>query len=120
MAALVDDAGWLRVTPSVHMEQSKVQEPLNSLKKSDPAAYQMLIKESNAGLNPSDALRKAGSVFATDKAHLGVLDGVRKKLGRDIDFSRQGDRERIGNALIQRIRQTGGFNVAGDRLQGCH
>jgi RHS repeat-associated protein len=84
----------------VHMEQSKVQGSLDSLKKSDPAAYQTLVKESNAGLNPSDAMRKAGSLFATDKAYLGVVDGVRKKLGRDIDVSKQGDREAIGNSLI--------------------
>lgn len=103
----------------VHMEQSKVQGALGNLKKSDPAAYQTLIKESNAGLNPTDAMRKVGSVFGTDKAYLGVLDGVRKKLRRDIDFSKQSDREAIGNALIQHIRRTGGCDVAGDKLQGC-
>ena len=85
----------------VHMEQSRVQGSLDSLKKSDPAAYKTLVAESNAGLNPSDAMRRAGSIFPTDKAYLGVLDGVRKQLGRNIDFSKQGDREAIGNALIQ-------------------
>ena len=40
-------------------------------------------------------------------------------LGRNIDFSKQGDREAIGNALIQHIRKTGGCDVAGDKLQGC-
>jgi len=104
----------------VHMEQSKVQGALDNLKKSDPAAYQTLIKESNAGLNPTGGLRTLGSRFATDKAYLGVLDGVRKQLGRDIDFSKQSDREAIGNALIQHIRKTGGCDVAGDKLQGCH
>lgn len=103
----------------VHMEQSKVQESLNSLKTSDPAAYQTLVKESNAGLNPSADMRRLGSVFGTDKAYMGVLDGVRKQLGRNIDFSKQGDREAIGNALIQHIRKTGGCDVAGDKLQGC-
>jgi len=44
---------------------------------------------------------------------------VRKQLGRNIDFSKQGDREAIGNALIQNIRRTGGCDVAGDKLQGC-
>ena len=58
------------------------------------------IPESNAGLNPTDRMRQVGSVYATDKAYLGVLDGVRKQLGRNIDFSKQGDREAIGNALI--------------------
>jgi hypothetical protein len=103
----------------VHMEQTKLQGSLDNLKKSDPAAYQTLIKESNAGLNPTDALRRAGSVFSTDKAYLGVLDGVRKQLGHNIDFSRQSDREAIGNALIKHIRETGGCDVAGDRIQNC-
>jgi hypothetical protein len=101
------------------MEQSKVQEHLDNLKKSDPAAYQTLIKESNAGLNPTGGVRTLGSSFPTDKAYLGVLDGVREKLKRDIDFSKQSDREAIGNALIQHIRKTGGCDVAGDKLQGC-
>ncbi|MBZ2183598.1 MAG: hypothetical protein K7J46_02730 [Bryobacter sp.] len=104
----------------VHMEQSKVQGALDNLKKSDRAAYQTLIKEGNAGLNPTKDMRTLGSTFGTDKVYLGVLDGVRKKLGRDIDFSRQSDREAIGNALIQHIHKTGGCDVAGDKLQGCH
>jgi len=103
----------------VHMEQSKVQEHLDNLKKSDSAAYQTLIKESNAGLNPTGATRWLGSRFGTDEAYLKVLDGVRKTLGRNIDFSKQSDREAIGNALIQHIRQTGGCDVGGERIQGC-
>ena len=101
----------------VNREQTKVQGALDSLKKSDPAAYDKLVKESNAGLNPSENLRKAA--FGTDKAYLGVLDGVRKNLGRDIDFRKQSDREAIGNALIQHIRKTGGCDVAGAKLKGC-
>jgi hypothetical protein len=88
-------------------------------KKSNPVAYKTLIAESNAGLNPTQDLRKLVSLFSTDKAYLGVLDGVRQMLGRDIDFSKQGDREAIGNTLIQHIRKTGGCDVAGDKLQGC-
>lgn len=103
----------------VHMEQSKVQASLDSLKKSDPAAYSKLVTESNAGLNPSATLRAIGSRFATEKAYLRVLDGVRKQLGRNIDFARQSDREAIGYALIQHIRKTGGCDVAGDKLEGC-
>jgi hypothetical protein len=37
-----------------------------------------------------------------------ILYEVRKKLGRNIDFSIQSDREAIGNALIEHIRLTGG------------
>ncbi|MEO5926977.1 MAG: RHS repeat-associated core domain-containing protein [Bryobacteraceae bacterium] len=106
----------------VNKEQSRVQGNLDKLKKSDPAAYLLLIAESNAGLNPTDALRSLA--VGTDKAYLGVLDGVRTKLGRNIDFSKQRDREAIGNALIQHIRETGGCDVLGDigdgrTLQGC-
>jgi len=57
--------------------------------------------------------------FSTDKAYAGVLDGVRKDLGRDIDFSKQSDREAIGNALIKHIRQTGGCDVNGKKQSGC-
>ncbi len=63
--------------------------------------------------------RPLGSRFATDKAYLGVLDGVRKQLGRNIDFARQSDREAIGYALIQHIRKTGECDVAGENLKGC-
>jgi hypothetical protein len=38
---------------------------------------------------------------------------------RNIDFSKQGDREAIGNALIQHIRQTGGCDVNGKKQGGC-
>ena len=100
------------------MEQTKVQDSLDSLKKSDPGAYRTLIDESNAGLNPKGAMRFASTRFETDKAYQGVLDGVRKGLGRDINFSKQSDREAIGNALIDHIRKTGGCDVAGDKLKG--
>lgn len=103
----------------VHMEQSKVESSLKALEKKDPAAYKTLIAESNAGLNPTGATRTLGNRFPTDAAYLKVLDGVRKSLGRDINFSKQSDREAIGNALIQHIRQTGGCDVGGERLQGC-
>lgn len=103
----------------VHMEQSNVQGSLDALKKSDPAAYKTLVAESNAGLNPTDRMRKVGSVYSTDKAYLGVLDGLRKQLGRNIDFSKQGDREVIGNALIHHIRQKGGCDVTGDKVTVC-
>jgi len=47
------------------------------------------------------------------------LAGVRKDLGRNIDFSKQGDREAIGNALIKHVRQTGGCDVNGKKQGGC-
>lgn len=52
-------------------------------------------------------------------AYADVLAGVRTSLGRDINFANQGDREAIGNALVQHVRQTGGCDVAGSRANGC-
>ncbi|MGH7489234.1 MAG: hypothetical protein ACREMY_27065, partial [bacterium] len=103
----------------VHNEQSAVQGQLNSLQQSDPAAYAKTIGEINGALNPGTLGKEASSLFSTDKAFQGVLNGVRKDLGRNIDFSKQGDREAIGNALIQHIRQTGGCDVNGKKQGGC-
>jgi hypothetical protein len=43
----------------------------------------------------------------------------RKSLEHDIDFANQQDREAIGNAVANHIRQTNGCDVAGDRAYGC-
>jgi RHS repeat-associated protein len=43
----------------------------------------------------------------------------RNDLGRNIDFSKQSDREAIGNALINHVRQTGGCDVNGSNQAGC-
>ncbi|HWB85158.1 MAG TPA: RHS repeat-associated core domain-containing protein [Bryobacteraceae bacterium] len=97
----------------VHTEQTEVQKQLDSLNKSDPAAYAKTISEINGVLNPTGVGAKtASSLFPTDRAFGGVLDSVRRTLGRNIDFSKQSDREAIGNALINHIRQQGGCNVS--------
>jgi hypothetical protein len=98
----------------VHNEQSSVQRQLNALQQSDPKAYRNAINQINGALNGA----VAGSLqrlIGTDRAYAGVLAGVRKNLGRNIDFSKQSDREAIGNALIKHIRQPGGCDVTG----GC-
>lgn len=69
--------------------------------------------EINGSLNPSGVEAAAAKLFPTDRAYGQVLDGVRGQLGRNIDFSNQGDREAIGNALINHIRQPGGNDVTG-------
>jgi hypothetical protein len=51
--------------------------------------------------------------LGTDKAYSQVLDEARNDLGRDIDFSKQSDREAIGNKLIAHIRRVGACDVAG-------
>lgn len=103
----------------VHNEQSAVQGQLDNLQQSDAAAYKSTISEINSALNPGTVGQFASTRFATDKAYAGVLDGVRKDLGRNIDFSKQSDREAIGNALIKHIRQTGGCDVNGSKQGGC-
>ena len=70
-------------------------------------------------LNPTGAMQFASSRFGTDAAYQEVLEGVRKGLGRNIDFTKQSDREAIGNALIKHIREMGGCDVAGHKINGC-
>ena len=96
----------------MHMEQTEVQKQLDSLNKSDSGAYAKTISEINSVLNPGIAGQVASSLFSTDRAFGGVLNGVRKSLGRNLDFSKQSDREAIGNALIQHLRQKGGCDVS--------
>ena len=103
----------------VHNEQSAVQGQLDGLQQSNPDAYKTTISEINGALNPGALGTFASTRFSTDKAYAGVLDGVRKDLGRNIDFSKQSDREAIGNALINHIRQTGGCDVNGKKQGGC-
>ena len=102
----------------VHNEQSSVQGQLNSFQQSDPTGYAKAIGEINGSLN-SPLTQNLEKLSSTDSAYAGVLAGVRKDLGRNIDFSKQGDREAIGNALIKHIRQTGGCDVNGKKQAGC-
>ena len=109
----------------VHMEQSVVQQSLNNLQSQNPDAYNTAITELNGLLNgkssmTANALSAVGStVLSTDAAYGQVLQGVRTSLGHDINFANQGDREAIGNALVQHVRQTGGCDVAGTKAEGC-
>jgi RHS repeat-associated protein len=102
----------------VHTEQSAVQGQLDSLKQSDSAAYSKTITEINGSLNGL-VTKGLEQLTGTDRAYAGVLAGVRKDLGRDIDFSKQSDREAIGNALIKHVRQTGGCDINGKKQPGC-
>ena len=109
----------------VNLEQSAVQKGLDGLKSANPSAYGTAIKEINGLLNgnsstAANALKAIGGVLLpTDKAYAQVLGGVRKSLGHDINFANQKDREAIGLALVQHVRQTGGCDVAGDKASGC-
>ena len=83
-----------------------------------PAGYTKAIGEINGSLNGL-ATKGLEQLTGTDRAYAGVLAGVRKDLGRNIDFSKQGDREAIGNALIKHVRQTGGCDLNGSKQAGC-
>jgi hypothetical protein len=56
----------------VHNEQTSVQGQLDSLKQSDPNAYNKTVTEINGALNPGSLGKEAASVFSTDKAFQGV------------------------------------------------
>ena len=76
-------------------------------------------------LRPESAWRAAGlgvvgRLLTTDGPYGNVLAEVRKSLGHDINFANQKDREAIGNAIVNHIRQTGGCDVAGTRANGCN
>ena len=92
----------------VHMDQTGVQSQLDKLRHTDPDKYARIIKDINASLNPGVFKSKLGKIAGSDRAFSAILDAVRAKLGRNIDFSIQSDREAIGNALIDHIRLTGG------------
>jgi RHS repeat-associated protein len=103
----------------VHMEQTEVQNMVDTLRQDDPAKYNQTITEINQSLNPGILGNAFGNIYATDRAYHDVLDGVRNDLGRDIDFSKQSDREAIGNVLIKHVRETGGCDLTGEKGQGC-
>jgi RHS repeat-associated protein len=108
----------------VHLEQNAVQKQLDSLKQTDPTSYGNAVKEINTLSTRTAALAQCPGggiqiVFGTDKAYGQVLADVRKSLGHDIDFANQKDREALGNALVNHVRQSGGCDVAGDKAAGC-
>jgi hypothetical protein len=74
------------------MEQTVVESHLDVFSALDPDGHKTMIGEINSLLNPSGAVE---------------------------DFSEQGDREAIGNKVIEHIRKTGGCNVTGTRIKQC-
>jgi hypothetical protein len=103
----------------VHAEQTFVQGFLDNLKVSNPQAYAKTIAESNNALNATGLRAFAQTRYVTDAAYAKILDGVRKSLGGKSDFANQAHREAIGNALVNHINNTGGCDVAGDKILGC-
>lgn len=88
----------------VHNEQGVVQGVLDNLQKSDLAGYSKAIGEINGSLNGL-ATRALEQIAPSDRAYAGILAGVRKDLGRDINFANRSDREAIGNAQVQALRK---------------
>jgi hypothetical protein len=87
--------------------------------------YGAAITEVNALLNSKStaaatALAGLSGVFLpSDKAYAQVLAEVRKSLRHDINFANQKDREAIGNALVNQVRETGGCVVTDGKAHGC-
>lgn len=103
----------------IHREQTIVQEQLDYLKRSDEAAYNRVVRETNSMMNPKGVLGFFSNWYPSDRSYQEVLMGVREKLGRDIDFAKQGDREAVGKALVDRIRDNGGCTRTGSRFTTC-
>lgn len=125
-AGLVPESGPALDAKLVHLEQDTVQKGLNDFQKTDSVGFKTAISKINGLLNGNSTmaanfLKAAGGFFLpTDKAYGQILTGVRKSLGHDIDFASQKDREAIGLALVNHVRETGGCDVAGDKARGCH
>lgn len=99
----------------ISMEQTKVQSMLDAL----PADSRTAIVGS---INAAFASRVAASLSglnSSDRAYNSVLAGVAKSLGRAIDFGKQSDREAIGKALVQQLRNSGACTVTGSRIPRC-
>jgi hypothetical protein len=84
------------------MEQSKVQEKLDSLYSASPYSYANAVEQINLALN--SGLSNTITYFS-DRDYADVLAEVRKRLKRDIDFSQQSDREAIGNTVVEHVRR---------------
>jgi RHS repeat-associated protein len=103
----------------INMEQKYVQSALDGFKSNNPKAYALAIGEINGLLNSSGTTKFLGSTYPSDRSYMRVVDGVRKDLGRDINFAKQSDREAIGNALISQVRNSGGCTPTGSRVARC-
>jgi RHS repeat-associated protein len=103
----------------ISMEQTKVQELLDQLGETSPEIYARVTSEVNSLLNaaPGSAAGYSGSFYGSDAAYQDVLSGVREDLGRDIDFTNQTDREMIGSALVEKVKEIRGARPKG--WSGC-
>jgi hypothetical protein len=85
----------------VRMEQNRVQEHLDRL---EPDTRRAIISSINGSFR-SGLLRFVAGLGSPSDARYGrALNNVERRLGRDIDFGNQGDREAIGHELIRQAR----------------
>ncbi|WP_238325813.1 RHS repeat domain-containing protein [Bryobacter aggregatus] len=109
----------------VHMEQTAVQKALDEFKRKDPAAYQTAVKELNALLNSKGgvfqelATGMGRAILSTDRSYARLLKSIRKRIGRDIDFGSQEDREEIGLSLVDYIKKASGCTLFGEGINAC-
>jgi RHS repeat-associated protein len=106
-------------TELVHKEQSAVQGHLDALEASDPVAYKEVVTEANNLLNPQGLETLGANILGSDRAYQAVLNNVRKSLGRNIDFSKQSDREAVGKAVINKLRDLGKCSATGSHIFTC-
>lgn len=98
----------------VHFEQTKVQSALDALKKNNPSEYAAEISSANTSLNGS-----FGQIArVTDPTFAAAAAVTRKALGRNIDFSKQSDRESLGNAVANQILKSSSF-CTGSHVTTC-
>jgi hypothetical protein len=88
----------------VEVEQRAVQASINDLHSRDPVNLSKMLRELDDALNGASFCSLFGRMFEPAASYIGVLQQVRRRLGRSIMFVRQGDRESIGRALIHHIR----------------
>lgn len=83
----------------VNIEQTAVQGYLDNLSASNRGQYDDLVDNMNKLLNGG-----AGPLGRVDPVVDGAANRVRERLGRDLDFGSQADRESLGNELVDFYR----------------
>jgi len=79
----------------VGQEQGFVQTQLNAFQKRDPGGYATAMQELNQGLNNMSSFSRTGP----DRIFGGAVAEVQQRLGRNLDFRNQADRQTLGNQI---------------------
>ncbi|HEY0747201.1 MAG TPA: hypothetical protein VGD63_10905 [Steroidobacteraceae bacterium] len=88
----------------VEAEQRAVQSSINDLHNRDPVNLSKMLRELDDVLNGASFGSLFGRMCEPAASYIGVLQQVRRNLGRSILFVRQEDRESIGCTLIHHLR----------------